>query len=179
MISRPCGDANAAAVPTPSTHPAALLPASVESAPPLTKVRMKLPEEKNIAVELATMPAGDDMAAESARGPSTSKPVPFPVTVVSKDPPVGSCRMRALIPSVKNTDFCAESSAKPTLLSPPHAPTPSANAENAVPAIVDTAQKVGMGTAEGMAEDDAHAVLDALPEALRDGSAVVGPAEAD
>ena len=48
-----------------------------------------------------------------------------------------------------------------------------------MPAIVDTAQKVGVGTVEGKDEDDAHAVLDALPEALGDGSAVVGPAEGD
>ena len=98
-MSRPCGDANAVAVPTPSTHPLTL-PASVESAPPLTKVRMRFPEVKKTVVEFATMPAGDDMAAARASGPSTSRLVPFPANVESVEPPVGSCRMRALTPSV-------------------------------------------------------------------------------
>ena len=163
LISRPCGEENAAFVPTPSTHPATppTLPASVRRAPPLIKVRMRFPELKNIVVELATMPDGDDMAATRASALSSSTLVPFPATVESVDPPVGSCRMRAFTPSVTNTDFCAASSVIPMLLSPPHAPTPSANAVEAVPAIVDTAQKVGTGTeAEGMAEDDAQEVVD-------------------
>jgi len=68
----------------------------------------------------------------------------------------------------------------PTLLSPPHAPTPSANVVEAEPAIVETAQNVGTGTeAEGMAEDDAHEDVDALPVELSVGRAVVGPADGD
>ena len=182
-MSRPCGEENAADVPVPSIHPAAplTLPASVERAMPLTKARMRLPEEKNsVVAEIATMPAGDDMAGESASGPSTSTLVPFPANVENNPPAVGSCRMRAFTPSVTKSVFCAGSSAKPELKSPPHAPTPSANAVDAVPAIVETAQNVGAGTdAEGIAEDDAHEEVDALPVELSVGSAVVGPADGE
>ena len=141
-MSRPCGEKNAADVPNPSTHPAAplILPASVERAPPLTKVRMRLPELKNIVVELATMPDGDDMAAARASELSTSKFVPLPATVVSKDPPVGSCLTRAFTPSVTKSVFCAESRVTLMADSPAQAPTPSENAVEAVPAIVETAQ---------------------------------------
>ena len=68
----------------------------------------------------------------------------------------------------------------PTLLSPPQAPEASANVVVAEPAIVDTAQKVGTGTeAEGMAEAVEQEELDALPDSLSEGSAVVGPADGD
>jgi len=106
LMSRPCGEENAADVPGPSTHPAAplKLPASVERLP-LTNVRMRFPELKKIVVELATMPTGDDMAGESASGPSTSTLVPLPAKVENNPPAMGSCRMRAFTTSVTKSVF--------------------------------------------------------------------------
>ena len=64
--------------------------------------------------------------------------------------------MRAFELSVIKSVFCAESSVKPELNSPPHAPAPSANADDAV-SHAEARALLGKVDKKALAEVDAEA----------------------